>query len=99
MLLPEALAIVKKYHGRLPRFSNQQYNMRLKVVAEAAGIDNPIASHWGGRRTCGMLLLNHGVSIETVAKVLGHSSIRTTEQAYAKLLNTSVVREINEKME
>lgn len=97
VLLPEALAIVRKYHGRLPRFSNQQYNMRLKVVAEAAGIDKPVASHWG-RRTCGMLLLNHGVSIETVAKVLGHSSIRTTEQAYAKLLNTSVVREIREKI-
>ena len=98
VLLPEALDIVKKYHGRLPRFSNTQYNMRLKIVAEAAGIDKPIASHWG-RRTCGMLLLNRGVSIETVAKVLGHSSVRTTEQAYAKLLNTSVVREINEKME
>lgn len=98
VLLPDALEIVRKYHGRLPRFSNQQYNMRLKIVAEAAGIDKPVASHWG-RRTCGMLLLNHGVSIETVAKVLGHSSIRTTEQAYAKLLNTSVVREINEKME
>jgi integrase/recombinase XerD len=84
VLLPEALAIVRKYHEQLPRFSNQQYNMRLKVVAEAAGIDKPVASHWG-RRTCGMLLLNHGVSMETVAKVLGHSSIRTTEQAYAKL--------------
>ena len=98
VLLPEALAIVKKYHGRLPRFSNQQYNMRLKIVAEAAGIDKPIASHWG-RRTCGMLLLNHGVSMETVAKVLGHASIKTTEQAYAKLLNTSVVREIKDKMD
>lgn len=98
VLLPDALEIVKKYKGRMPRFSNQQYNMRLKIVAEAAGIDKPIASHWG-RRTCGMLLLNHGVSIETVAKVLGHASIRTTEQAYAKLLNTSVVREISEKME
>lgn len=98
VLLPDALEIVNKYHRRLPRFSNQQYNMRLKIVAEAAGIDKPIASHWG-RRTCGMLLLNHGVSMETVAKVLGHASIKTTEQAYAKLLNTSVVREIKDKME
>ena len=47
VLLPEALAIVRKYHGQLPRFSNQQYNMRLKVVAEAAGIDKTVASHWG----------------------------------------------------
>lgn len=96
VLLPEALEIVRKYGWRMPRFSNQQYNMRLKVIADTAGIDKPVSSHWG-RRTCGMLL-NHGVSIETVAKVLGHSSIRTTEVAYAKLLSSSVVKEINEKI-
>ena len=71
VLLPEALAIVRKYHGQLPRFSNQQYNMRLKVVAEAAGIDKPVASHWG-RRTCGMLLLNHGVSCGKGARAFEH---------------------------
>lgn len=97
VLLPDVLEIVNKYDGRLPRFSNQQYNMRLKVVADRAGVDKPISSHWG-RRTCGMLLLNRGVSMETVAKVLGHSSIRTTETAYAKMLNTSVVKEINDKL-
>lgn len=97
VLLPEALEIVRRYGWRMPRFSNQQYNMRLKVIADTAGIDKPVSSHWG-RRTCGMLLLNHGVSIETVAKVLGHSSIRTTEAAYAKLLSSSVVKEINEKI-
>ena len=97
VLLPDALEVVRKYRGRLPRFSVQQYNMRLKVIAGAAGIDKPVSSHWG-RRTCGMLLLNRGVSIETVAKVLGHSSIKTTEQAYAKMLSSSVAREVAEKM-
>ena len=63
--------------------------MRLKLVAQAAGIERPIASHWG-RRTCGMYLLNNGFSMEVVAKVLGHSSIRTTEAIYAKILDRSV---------
>lgn len=97
VLLPEAMIIVNKYSGKLPKITNQQYNMRLKLVAEYAGIMKPIASHWG-RRTCGMLLLNKGVSIEAVAKVLGHTSIRTTEAAYAKLLNESVVSEVAEKL-
>lgn len=72
VLLPEVLDILKRYGYKLPKFSNQQYNMRLKLVADAAGIDKPIASHWG-RRTFGMYLLNNGFSMEVVAKVLGTS--------------------------
>jgi len=88
-LLPAAREIIERYGGVLPKLSNQQYNMRLKLVAQAAGLEKPIASHWG-RRTCGMYLLNNGFSMEVVAKVLGHSSIRTTEAIYAKILDRSV---------
>lgn len=88
-LLPAAREIIERYNGVLPKLSNQQYNMRLKLVAQAAGLEKPIASHWG-RRTCGMYLLNNGFSMEVVAKVLGHSSIRTTEAIYAKILDRSV---------
>lgn len=90
MLSPDAMKIIEKYGGSLPQMTNQQYNMRLKMVADAAGIDKPISSHYG-RRTCGMLLLNRGVPIEVVSKILGHTSIRTTQMAYAKVLKTSVV--------
>lgn len=89
VILPEVMDILKRYNYQLPHLANQQYNMRLKIVADAAGIDKPIASHWG-RRTCGMLLLNRGLSMEIVAKVLGHKSIKTTEAAYAKILDKSV---------
>lgn len=97
VLLPKAMEIIKRFGGKLPSLSNQQYNMRLKVVADAAGIGKPIASHWG-RRTRAMLLLNRGVSMETVSKVLGHTSIRTTESAYAKLLSKAVVEEVGRKL-
>lgn len=89
VLVDEALAILEKYNYKLPVISNAKYNMYLKAVANHAGIDKPLASHWG-RRTCGMVLLNKGVSIEVVAKVLGHSSIRITEAVYAKVLDKSV---------
>ena len=89
VLLPEVMEILERYNNELPKISNQQYNLRLKVVAQATGIEKPIASHWG-RRTCGMYLLNKGFTMEVVAKVLGHKSIKTTEAVYAKILDKSV---------
>lgn len=89
-LLSECIELLKKYDYKLPRISLVQYNLRLKAVAAQCGIDRPVASHWG-RRTCGMLLLNKGVPIEIVAKVLGHSDIRTTQMCYAKILDSTVV--------
>lgn len=92
VLLPQALSVLSIHGYTLPKMSNEQYNMRLKIVADACGIDKPVSSHYG-RRTCGMVLLNKGVPVEIVAKVLGHTNIRTTQQAYARILDASVERE------
>jgi integrase len=40
------------------------------------------------RRSLGSWMLSSGASIETVSKVLGHSSIKVTEQVYAHLLGS-----------
>lgn len=93
VLLPEARAILHKYRWQLPKMPNQKYNMRLKMVADAAGIDKPITSH-DGRRSCGYMLLNAGVPMEIVSRVLGHESVKMTESAYAKVLNQTVVAAI-----
>lgn len=92
VLMEKAMDILKKYDYKLPKMTCEQYNMRLKIMADACGIEKPIASHFG-RRTCGMLLLNYGFPIEIVSKVLGHSNIRTTQQAYAKILDRTVENE------
>lgn len=97
VLMDKAMEILKRYNYKLPKISCEQYNMRLKVVADACGIEKPIASHYG-RRTCGMLLLNYGFPIEVVAKVLGHSNIKTTQAAYAKILDRTVEKEFIEKI-
>lgn len=89
VLLKPVMDILERHGYRLPKMSNQQYNMRLKIVADAAGIDKPVTSHYG-RRTCGYLLLNNGFSIELVAKVLGHANIATTQAVYAKILNSTL---------
>lgn len=91
LLFQPVLDVLDKYDNKLPSMTMQQYNMRMKVVAEYAGIEKPnIASHWL-RRGYGMMLINKGVPLEVVSKSMGHSSIRTTEATYAKLLNSTVI--------
>lgn len=97
VLMEKAMDILKKYDYKLPKMTCEQYNMRLKIMADACGIEKPIASHFG-RRTCGMLLLNYGFTIEIVSKVLGHSNIKTTQQAYAKILDRTVENEFIKKI-
>lgn len=97
VLMEKAMYILKKYDYKLPKMTCEQYNMRLKIMADACGIEKPIASHFG-RRTCGMLLLNYGFPIEIVSKVLGHSNIKTTQQAYAKILDRTVENEFIKKI-
>lgn len=91
MLLKPAMAVLRKYAFKLPIISNVKYNEYLKVCAQKAGIDKPITSHWA-RHTGATILLNDGIDMEIVAKVLGHSSTRITRSVYAKLLDDTIVK-------
>ena len=92
-LLSPALAILEKYQGKLPMLSNVKYNDYLKEVATAAGIEKNLTTHWA-RHTGGTLLLNAGVPMGVVSRVLGHSSIKMTERIYAKYLPKTIVDEV-----
>lgn len=89
-LLKPALSILMKYNNQLPIICNADYNRYLKVVAQAAGIDKPITTHYA-RHTGATLLLNEGVDMQIVSRICGHSSTKITEQVYAKLLDETVV--------
>jgi integrase len=91
VLLEPALRVLERYGGVLPLISNVKYNQYLKALAQHAGIDKPLSSHWA-RHTGATLLLNKGVNMEVVAKVLGHSSTKITREVYAKLLDETVVK-------
>lgn len=92
-MLKPAIEILKKYNGKLPIISNVKYNEYLKIVAQAAGIDKPISTHWA-RHTGATMLLNEGIDMKIVAKICGHSSTKITEQVYAKLLDETVVNAV-----
>lgn len=89
-MMKPALEILHKYHGKLPVISNVKYNEYLKVIAQAAGIDKPLSTHWA-RHIGATILLNEGVDIKIIAKICRHSSTKITEQIYAKLLDETVV--------
>lgn len=96
LFLPIAEEIAEKYNYSLPVISNQKYNDYLKLLAQGAKIDKPITSH-AGRHTFAVYLVNKGVSMESISKILGHSNIRMT-QHYARLLGTTAISEMREKL-
>ena len=93
LILAEAEAILRKYEWNLPKISNQKYNVYLKAVAAIAEVRKPISSHWA-RHTGATILLNAGVPMDIVARVLGHSNSEITRKVYAKLLDETVAREM-----
>ena len=84
----KAKEILKKYGGMPPAIGLEAYNANLKKVAKRAGVSVPISSHWA-RHTFAMICLNHGMSIEVLAAILGHSDIKTT-QIYARLRQDTI---------
>jgi len=93
-LLPRAKAILDKYRGStnyrlLPVCSNQRFNGYLKEIADLCGIDKDITSHLGRHTFATTVTLSKGVPIETVSRLLGHTSLVTT-QIYAKVVDRKV---------
>lgn len=88
VFLPQALEILRKYNFKLPVISNQQYNLRLKAVADYAGVEKNLTCHMA-RHTFAGICLNNGTRIEILAQMMGHTNIKTT-QIYAKVFNKTV---------
>ena len=92
-VIPKALAIVRKYGGKLPSVADQVCNRNLKTIATATGIAKKLTTHVG-RHTFATWALRNGVSIERVSKMLGHRKITQT-QRYAKVLAEDVYKEFD----
>ncbi len=92
-LLPEALEILERYQYRLPHYSNAYYNRLLKMVAGRAQIQTNLTTHVF-RRTFGQNMLDTGLPMEAVSKMLGHKTIATTERYYARVKLKRMVRDV-----
>lgn len=97
-LLPIAKEILERYaydpkviksERLIPVFSNQKSNAYLKEIAMLCGITKPLTTHLARHTFATTVTLTNGVPIETVSKMLGHKSLRTT-QHYAKIVDRKV---------
>lgn len=94
-LLPIAKEIWEKYDYHLPALSNQKYNSYLGEIADVCGIQKHLHSHLA-RHTFATILLNSGVDMVSVSKILGHSNSKITEKTYAKMMPETIKQRINE---
>jgi len=97
-LLPIAEELIMKYETHpkcinedrlLPVLSNQKMNSYLKEIGDVCGINKEITFHMARHTFATSVTLTNGVPIESVSKMLGHKSLRTT-QHYAKIVDKRV---------
>ena len=97
-VLPAALSVIGTYNDHpqcivedslLPVMSNQKMNAYLKEIADLCKINKLLTFHIARHTFATTVTLNNGVPIESVAKMMGHTSIKTT-QIYAKVMDHKI---------
>ncbi|MFH0895392.1 MAG: site-specific integrase, partial [Bacteroidota bacterium] len=97
-LLPIPLSILQKYENHplciqrntlLPVPANQNMNNFLKEIAKKCGITKKVTTHLARHTFATTVTLNNDIPIESVSKMLGHSSINMTK-IYARLLDKKI---------
>jgi site-specific recombinase XerD len=97
-LLPKAQEILDRYSADpwcisnqmlLPVCTNQRMNGYLKEIADLCEIKKLLTTHIARHTFATTITLSHGVPIETVSKMLGHSDLKTT-QIYSKVVDKKI---------
>lgn len=89
-ILPPAMDVLKKYNYKLPHISDQKANVSLHIIEALLHINKPITFHVA-RHTFATMVLSHDVPIENLARMLGHTDLRST-RIYAKILKKTIER-------
>lgn len=101
-LLEPALNIIQRYesyhgyklnHPLFPPVCNQVINRYLKKIAQLAGVTQRVTYHIARHTFATTITLQREIPLETVSKMLGHTSIKTT-QVYARVVDTKVMRDM-----
>ncbi|MFC4218996.1 site-specific integrase [Flagellimonas marina] len=101
-LLHPAKLILDKYqeysipengNALLPVFSNQKVNYYLKMIAKQANIRKHLTFHVARHTFATTITLMNNVPIETVAKLLGHNKLSTT-QKYARVMEKKISKDM-----
>lgn len=82
--------LVETYHRKVEK---RCWPSLLKEIADVCGIKKTLSTHIA-RHTFACIAIANKVSMESIAKMLGHSDLRTTK-IYAKLMDKTVSEEMN----
>lgn len=94
VILPMGVEVLKRHNYKLRIISNQKINAMLKTIQTLAGIETNMTTHLARRSFATYLLCNKKVRAEVVSKALGHSNVKQTLSAYAKLIDAQVIEEL-----
>ena len=98
-LLDIPKAILEKYKDKLPNgkilpvISNQKMNDYLKEIAAICGIEKTLTYHCARHSYATSICLANGVSMENVAKMLGHADTSVTKH-YARVLDQNIFKDM-----
>ena len=97
-ILPKAKTILAKYRDNgvtaLPAISNQKINSYLKEIAAIVGINKRMSHHMARKTFASTVLLYNDVPMEIVSELLGHSSLKITQEYYGKVVQKRVSKEM-----
>ena len=85
---------VSDYTGKLlPVLCNQRMNSYLKEIADVCGIHKNLSTHTARHSYATSICLANGVSMENVAKMLGHADTSVTKH-YARVLDQNIFKDM-----
>ena len=100
-LLPVAKMILEKYKGGdkiLPIQDPTDINLYLKDIAILCKIDKRITFHTARHTFATTVTLANNISLEVVAKMMGHTNTRMTSH-YAKLVDSAIAHQMDNVMD
>ena len=98
-LLPKAKEIKELYNDEVneyvfPSISNTHFNAYLKEIADVVGIEFNLTTHIARKTFASTVLLYNDVPMEIVSKLLGHSSMKITQDSYGKIVEKKISLEM-----
>jgi site-specific recombinase XerD len=89
-LFKEAKEILERYDFDLKMPKYTTYKDRVQRLCAWVGITKTVGTHTGRKTFANRMLNELGVPLETVSKLMLHSSTQTTERYYAKVNETKI---------
>lgn len=92
-LLPQAKEIIERYTWPA-KISKRTIQYKAEGIVSLL-VGRKMKTH-GARKTAGCIFLEMGMSMESISKILGHSSVLITQKHYVKITQAKLDRELLE---